>query len=116
MRARIESFGRISWLGRVSLNCLHHLDRQDRWSNHAPATDSLQTSAMSGKIDKFRDARLQSARAQPEKNEKHRIWNDRPKIEMGSVELPVNHHAQRDQTDDHRGGDETIAQPDTGQS
>ena len=34
---------------------------------------------------------------------------------MGSVELPVDHHAERDQTNDYRCGDEPVAQPDAGQ-
>ena len=71
---------------------------------------------MGGKIDKFRHSRLQSARAQRKENKKDGIRNDRPEIEMGSVELPVDHHAQRDQTNDYRCGDEPVAQPDASQS
>src|SRR5947207_15506239 len=35
---------------------------------------------------------------------------------MGGVELPVDHHAERDQTNDYGCGHQPVAQPDTGQS
>ena len=33
---------------------------------------------------------------------------------MGRVELPVDHHTERDQTNDYGRGDESVAQPDAG--
>src|SRR6266513_1712782 len=71
---------------------------------------------MSGKIDEFPHSRFQSARAKGQESKKDGIRNDRPEIEVRCVKLPVNDHAQRNQTNDHCCGDQPVAQPDTGQS
>src|SRR4030095_6832950 len=63
----------------------------------------MQASAVRGKIDKLGHARFQRSRARPKKKQKERVWNHRPKIEMRSVQLPVNHNAQCDETDNDCG-------------
>ena len=71
---------------------------------------------MRREINKLRDAQFQSARARREKNQEKQIESDEPKIEMGSIELPINQKTQRHQIENDRGGDETITQPDAGQA
>ncbi len=71
---------------------------------------------MRREINELGDARFQSARARREKNQEKQIESDEPKIDMGSIELPINQKAQRHQIENDRGGDKTITQPDAGQA
>src|SRR5439155_26046314 len=71
---------------------------------------------MGGKIDELRHSRLQRACARCQKNQKERVRNDRPKIEMGSVELAVNHNAESKKTKNDSGSDEPVAQAHARQS
>jgi hypothetical protein len=102
--------------GGIGVHPFNRLDRQNRRRRRSAASDSLQTSAMPGQIDKFRHPRLQRSGAKSKEDEKEQKRNNGPKIEMRSVELAVNDDAKRDETDDYGCGNEPIAQPDAGQS
>src|SRR5207237_8505078 len=87
-----------------------------RAHKRAATSDSLEPVPLRSKIDNIHHPRIKSSRARGKENKKERIRNDRPKIEMRRVELPVDHHTERDQTNDYGRSDEPVAQPDAGQS
>jgi hypothetical protein len=78
---RIDLDSRIHWrwwrFGRLRLTTL---------------LDPLQTGAIGRGIDKFSDTVFQHERSGREKNEKDRVGNDKPKIDVGRVQLPVNQY------------------------
>ncbi len=76
----------------------------------------LQTRALRRKIDKLCYPRFQQTRARREEDEKERIRNNEPKIDMRSIELPIYEQTQRNEIKDDRRRDQAITKPHAGET
>src|SRR5207249_5426429 len=78
--------------------------------------DSLQTSPVSGDIDKLGNPMFQSPRPNHEKDKKNDVGNDEPKSWQRIVELPIEQERKREQINDHGRRNKTIGEPDPRQA
>ena len=86
------------------------------WRDPASSQDALQTRAIRSDIDKFRNPAFQCARPGRKKNREEQIRDDEPKIDVGSVELPINQKTQGNEIEDDGRGNESSAEPDAGEA
>src|SRR5207302_10392497 len=86
-------------------------ERRFRWRDTAPSQDALQTRAIRSDIDKFRNPTFQCARPGRKKNREEQIRDDEPKIDVGSVELPINQKTQGNEIEDDGRGNESRTRP-----
>src|SRR5262249_18516603 len=99
----------------LRLHRLDRLDRHDRSDYHILIVDRMQPGPVRCKIDKFRNARFKRASPAPKEKQKERTRDQRPKIEMRSVKLAINHNAERDKIENDSGRDHPIAETGPGQ-
>ena len=76
-----------------------------------PAQNAVHIRPIGGKIDQFRRAFLEFARPDNQKKNENEVRNEKPKIDVGVIELAVNQDADEDQINDDCGRHEAVTQP-----
>src|SRR5438105_2826167 len=86
------------------------------WRDPASSQDALQSRTKRTANDNFSNPTFQCARHGRKKNREEQIRDDEPKIDVGSVELPINQKTQGNEIEDDGRGNESSAEPDAGEA